>query len=377
LNNTFLESVNCERYPLSVSIDTESGLTVLTDPVDTKLLFDKYLYISGTSLPFIHHCQDMYQYISKFIKICSDDLIVDIGGNDGTLLDCFRRQIKETVTFLNIDPSDVSTLSLNKNIFLIQDYFSEKVVNRIEKRAKIITTTNVFQHLVDIDSFVKNIKILLDHDGFWCLEFPYWANSIKTLQFDQIYHEHIYYYNVKPLKQLFESKGLRIFDISEQEIHGGSLRLLICNQENNKFIESESVQKFINYESEITEVSYFKWEETVKKHTTNCYQNILNLSKENEIVGFGAAAKGCVFLNYLGLDYKQISYVIDDTEIKQNKFIPGTGIEILHRDRILKNQPDYILILAHNFKEYIIKSLREFGYTNKFIVCLPEFEIID
>jgi hypothetical protein len=375
LTNSFEESINCERYKLSVGI-SDKGLVRLTDVVDTRLMFDRYLYLSGTSKPFIDHCKSMIKYLKNYITINEDDIIVDIGGNDATLLINFKNEINSKVRLINIDPSDVVNLIEDKSIEIINSYFNREVLDKINSKSKIIVSTNVFQHLYDIDSFILNIKNLLTDDGIWCLEFPYWYDSMKTLQFDQIYHEHIYYYNVTPLRNILQKYGLRISNIEHQDIHGGSLRVLICHKE-SEYQTDKSLTKYIDLESEINEEFYKNWHKKVNTHVDYCKDEILRLSQNNKIVVFGAAAKGCVFLNYIGVDYKSLSYIIDDTDIKQGKYMPGTGLKIYHRSKIKEDMPDYILILAHNFKDFIINSLRYYGYNNKFIVCIPEFEIID
>jgi len=375
LADTFEESINCQKYPLELALDTQTGIVSLKDAVDSDLLFYKYLYLSGTSFPYVNHCKDMLDYLTRFISFNNDDTIVDIGGNDGTLLKSFQSKLNTNLNLINIDPSDVVYYS-GESIKVINSYFDKASVEKVGRKSKLVTTTNVFQHLVEINSFIENVSLLLDDEGIWCLEFPYWYESMKTLQFDQIYHEHVYYYNVLPLLKLFKRYDLRIFDISNHKIHGGSLRMLIC-KDKSSFITNESVSDFINEESHINKKFYEDWGVKVDNHVRFCKEEILRICEKSDIVAFGAAAKGCVFLNYLGLNHKHINFIVDDTILKQNKFMPGTGLKIYGREKIKENQPDYVLILAHNFKDYIINSLREFGYKNKFIVCLPEFQIID
>ena len=375
LTNSFDDSINCDRYKLAVGI-SDTGLVRLTDVVDTRLMFDKYLYLSGTSKPFIDHCKSMIKYLKNHISINENDTIVDIGGNDATLLMNFKNEIDCKVRLVNIDPSDVVSLIKDDDIEIINSYFNTEAVNKVNSKSKIIVSTNVFQHLYDIESFILNIKNLLTNDGIWCLEFPYWYRSMKTLQFDQIYHEHIYYYNVTPLRNILQKCGLRISNVEYQDIHGGSLRVLVCHQESS-YKTDQSLKYYIDLESEINEDFYKNWYEKVNTHVIYCKDQILKLSQDSKIVVFGAAAKGCVFLNYMGIDYNNLSYIVDDTDIKQGKYMPGTGLKIYDRSRIKEDMPDYILILAHNFKDFIINSLKDYGYNNKFIVCIPDFEIID
>jgi hypothetical protein len=158
LNDSFDDSINCDRYKLSVLLDEETGLVRLKDVVDTRLMFDKYLYISGTSKPFIDHCKSMYTYLNNYIDINDNDVIVDIGGNDATLLKNFKSEIKNKVRYINIEPSDIVNIINDDQIEVINEYFNIDAIKKIGSDVKLIISTNVFQHLYDIESFVMSIK---------------------------------------------------------------------------------------------------------------------------------------------------------------------------------------------------------------------------
>lgn len=371
------ESLTCDKYPLEIDYFIPSGESALSCAVDSKLLFSNYLFKSGVNIPYISHCTEMYKSIDD--KINDGDIIVDIGGNDGTLLESFKKETIKRLAYLNIDPSqNLTELCIKeKGIATITKFFNYKNVKDFTFKANVIISTNVFQHLKDLKSFVKGIKFLLDKDGFWVLEFPYWFNSMETNQFDQIYHEHMYYHSVTPLKKLFSKFGLKITDVTSQEIHGGSLRLIISHKK-SKHETLPSVKEYLKSEKKYDLEYHIKWGKNIKKYINNCQYELMELINEGKtIYGFGAAAKGCIFLNSMGFSYKDISHIIDDTDIKQGKFIPGTGIQIVDRNILKTSTPDYILILAHNFKDYIMQSLRDYGYKGKFIVLVPEFKIYE
>jgi hypothetical protein len=275
----------------------------------------------------------------------------------------------------------LSTFSPLYLIFLNTEYIvdsqPDELINYMVHKRKIdiITSTNVFQHLKDIDTFVKAVEMALSDHGIWVLEFPYWINSMLTNQFDQIYHEHMYYHTVTPLKMLMEKNGLNIINITEHTIHGGSLRLVMARS-NSVHIPDESISEFIKKEA-VYDIEFYKgWAEKVQLHIDRSREYIQSLRKEGKkIYGVGAAAKGCIYLNSMKLDYNYIDVVIDDTDLKQGKFIPGTGIEVVSREILQTNPPDYILILAHNFKQHIMESLLDI-YKGKFIVLLPEIKTI-
>ena len=192
LCSTKEESLNCQKFPLELNYYKKSSLSMLSIAVDPLVLFHNYLYKSGVNVPYVEHYKSMYSYISKFVKISNGDQFIDIGGNDGMLLKTFKN-INSSIKELNIDPSvNITQISRDSGIKALTSMWTLEVSKKIPK-CKVITSTNVFQHVNDIKSFVMGINNALSDDGIWCLEFPYWKHDLETNQYDQIYHEHIYY----------------------------------------------------------------------------------------------------------------------------------------------------------------------------------------
>jgi hypothetical protein len=379
LNDTKEESLTCPKYPLAVQLFKKSSLSTLTVEINPDILYQHYLYKSGVSLPYTEHCEEMFWFVDSYLHLKETDNVLDIGGNDGTLLKTILKK-KPYLNVLNIDASENLTKEAESNgIPSLNAYWGKDIAKKLDKKFKLITTTNCFQHTAPIDSFVEGIAMSLDKFGIWCLEFPYWKTSIQTNQFDQVYHEHIYYYLLQPLKILLEKFGLRMIHCLEYPIHGGTLRLLISHKgELGKAWQpcDAAIDKFSNEEISLSNDSYIKWGEKTQDYINQCKDFILDLKAKNKtIAGFGAAAKGCIFLNAMGVNHEHIDYIIDDTNLKQGKFIPGTGIPVVGRE-VLKNspQPDYIIILAHNFAEYIIKSLNS-EFKGKYIILSPKITI--
>ncbi len=373
LNNTREESLKCSRYPLIVNYYPENKLSMLSIAMNPNILFSHYFYKSGTNNPYIEHCKEMYQYISKFVKMEDNDTIIDIGGNDGTLLYTFKNEAKIKLNTINIDPSEnLGKISFERGIETFVDSWNSDLGNSLnfKNKCKIITSTNVFQHVQDIGNFVSGIWYALKDDGIWCLEFPYWKKDLETNQYDQVYHEHIYYYLLTPIFDLFKKRGMEIIDVSEHKIHGGTLRVI--SKKGKSFDISTKIQKFIDEEKQFDVNFYKQFNKNVINHIKKSKKTVFDLKKEGcKIAAFGAAAKGCTWLNAAGINHNIIDYVVDDTDIKQNKFIPGTGIQIVNRSTLIKNSPDYIIILAHNFSDYITKSIKPI-YKGKFIKMFPQ-----
>lgn len=365
------ESLNIKRYPLRA--EYQDDLTIHLDTeIPPDMLYKNYLYNSGVSLPYIEHCRQMYDSC----KHLNMKVIIDIGGNDGTLLRTFREESKVNTFWSSVPPErlinvDVSKSFREKNekdgIEYICDFFSDKLDL---PKANLITSTNVFQHTKDIHSFVRGIQKCLD--GLWILEFPYTYNTLSTLQYDQFYHEHYYYWLITPLEKLFHQYGLKIIHISEQSIHGGSLRMWMTNKNPSSPEITNSIEEYKKRERELV-LSTFN--SHTKTHIEKSKDFIFNLHGKTAF--FGAAAKGCVFLNALGISIHNMpdSYIIDDTFEKQGLFFPGTGFEICNRQTIHDRPVDNIIILAHNFKDYIIKSLREFNFEGNIITMFPSVDV--
>lgn len=368
------ESFACEKFPLAIQLFTESNLTCLTEVVNKDNLFLNYLYRSGVNKPYLTHCAKMYDYLSRMIDFKDKDLIVDIGGNDGSLLIEFRKENKN-LNYVNIDCSKSFIETNHKaGIEYLNEYFCADT--ELSYKAKLITSTNVFQHTEPIRSFVQGIEKNLSNEGMWCLEFPYLLTTLANDNYDQVYHEHIYYFCLKNIIDLLKQEGLKVINVSYHDMHAGTLRVLSVKESSLRQIDS-TILSFLNLEKTLTTEYCVKWGKRAKEKITE-FQDFLHklLNRYGSTIAcFGAAAKGCVFLNSCGIDDTMIRFIIDDTLSKQGKFVPGTGIEVVNREILKIKKPDCILILAHNFKDYIINSLKD-QYDGKFIVMFPDIKIL-
>jgi 2-polyprenyl-3-methyl-5-hydroxy-6-metoxy-1,4-benzoquinol methylase len=367
------ESLACEKFPLAIQFFPVSQLTCLTEYINKDNLFLNYLYRSGVNKPYLDHCARMYDYLSQFIDFKDKDVVVDVGGNDGSLLIEFRKE-NRNLHYINIDCSQ-SFIGVNKEagIHYINEYFCGDT--RLIYKAKLITSTNVFQHTEPIRSFVQGIERNLVANGIWCLEFPYILTTLANDNYDQVYHEHVYYYCLKNIVDLLDQEGLRVINVSYHDIHAGTLRVL-SSKKMSRWIPDSTISSFLNLEKTLTAEYCYKWGVRTHKKIEEFQKFIANLLIQgHKIACFGAAAKGCVFLNSVGIDHTMIKFIIDDTPFKQGKFVPGTGIEVVGREVLKTEKIDYMIILAHNFKDYIINSLKG-QYDGKFIVMFPDIKIL-
>lgn len=378
LSNNLCNTVydNPERFPLRVLLCEECGLSQLSIVIDPEVLFGHYVYRSSINEGYRNHCRYMAVELKNRYNLNSTSFMVDIAGNDGALLHEFKSEIGLNV--LNIDPAkNLAPVCEGKNIPVISEFWSEdmgtKIVNKYGE-ADLITATNVFAHVDDVNDFILGVKALLKLTGALVMEFPYLIDFIEKREFDTCYFEHLSYFSISPLKDLCSKCGLTLMDVEKQDIHGGSVRVHIGygkQQESVvRYIESEKKYKLIDQYISFANFSY----NTINEFRNNIAE--LNKSKYR-VAAFAASAKGNTLLNCASITNVNIEYVVDETPEKRYKYSPGTHIPIFPMEALQRNPPDYLVILSWNFKDDIISKVRKAGYTGKFIIPIPTFKVID
>lgn len=343
-----------KTYPLELLQCQHCGLIQLSYVVSKEKLFDNYFYIPSLSQTYLSHFDELSHSLINDLQLQKKSLVVDIGGSDGSLLQAFE---KKGMNVVNIEPAK----NIVSKVVKINQYFDKKTAQQVVKKfgkAKLATATNVFAHIHDLHTFVKNLDILLDDDGVFFAQFPDVRYLLKENQFDTIYHEHLSYFTYEPLHHLFMNSPFELFKVENSEIHGGSMRIYVRRR---KFLLPE----------------FAKNAKTIKKELNTFLRS--EKKKGKKIVGFGAAAKGMTLLYYCGLDNKILDYIADGTPYKQGKYSPGTGIKVEPETELIKNSPDIILILAWNYKEEIIKKVQKMLGKDKkitFVLPIPTVEII-
>ncbi len=382
--NGFLTKEDLElfepTYPLQVNVCTVCWLVQLRKIVPANLMFKNYLYIPSTSTTMLEHFKAMACDIIQDFCVKPKDLIIDIGSNDGTLLGFFKEQEMQV---LGIDPaSNLAQVARLKGIDTIDDFFSAKLaVTVAEKKgkAKIITATNVVAHIHNIHDLCEGVRTLLDLEGVFITEFPYLIDLLDKNEFDTIYHEHLSYFAIRPLTELFKAHDMHIIDIRRTPVHGGSIRIYVAKKD-SKHKPTDKVKEYLQQESLKKldkRATYDEFARRVKVIKRDIVSYLKRLKKEGKrIVGYGASAKGNVLLNYCGIDTNLLDYIADSIPYKQGKYSPGTHIPIVPETRLEKDMPDYVLLLAWNFADEIIKkqqTYREKG--GQFIITIPYLRI--
>lgn len=385
LANSFIKKQDLpkkeKKFPLKLCLCTKCGMVQLNEVVPAKLMFRNYLYIPSASKTRIEHFSELASTLKGQLKLTENDLAVDIGSNDGSLLEVY---VNLGIKILGVDPSiNLAKVAELKGITTVNDYFTRKTAKKIVRKygkARAITATNVFAHVDDIHEFVKGIEILLADDGAFVIEFPYLVDFIENCEFDTVYHEHLSYFGVRALLRLFENTTLEIFSIQRMLLDGGSLRVFVQKKKGKprRYPEVEELVKMELEKKFDTLLPYKEFAKNIQIRKDKFKTLLADLKKKKKkIVGYGAPAKGNTFLNYCKITAKEIWFVVDSTPYKQGLYLPGTHIPIYHENKLLSETPDYIIILAWNFAEEIMKKnavLRKKGV--KFILPHEDFKIV-
>lgn len=381
--DSFLNRDDLEKeehlFPLDVFLCKDCKLVQLGEAPDPKLLFtSSFIYTTGSSGELVKNFHALAEKVVKRFNLSERDLVIDIGSNDGTLLENFK---KKSIKVLGIDPSESAKLASEKQIPTFLEFFNKETAEKVLKeygKAKVITATNVFAHVRDLDSFMKGLLVLLKDKGVFIEESHYLLNLIKDMEYDSIYAEHLRYYSLKPLIYLFEKYGLQVFDAEKISTHGGSLRVYACRK--GYFKVSENVSRILKEEESFGLYSidlYKKFSKKVEENAKKLKQFLLKLKSEgNSIVGIGAPAKGNTLLNYMKIGPETLNYLAEKKNLKVGKYSPGMHIEVVEESKMFEENPDYGLLLSWNLKNIIVPKIREKGFKGKVIVPVPSIEII-
>lgn len=369
-------------YPLEVCVCKNCGLIQLNHVVSPEVLYrNDYPYESSTTKTGHAHWESFAKRVVSRLRLDAKDLVVDIGSNVGVLLGEFK---KLGTTVEGVDPApNIVMLAHERGIDTICDFFNEESVDKIlanKGHASVITGTNVFAHIEDLDILMVNVKKLLNDEGVFIFEAPYFMNLLKHLEYDTIYHEHLSYLSVKPLIPFFEKHDMEVFDVEQSDIHGGSFRVYVANKGKHKVeaIVAEMIKEEEN--QKIYDMNTLKeFADKVKKNRDELLWLLHSLKREGKtIVGVSAPAKGMTLLNYCHIGPHLLDAVTEKSTLKIGRVTPGEHIPVVSDNYLLEHQPDYALLLAWNFADEIMKNLSEYKkHGGKFIIPIPMPKIVE
>ncbi|MEE9316694.1 MAG: class I SAM-dependent methyltransferase [Rhodospirillales bacterium] len=366
-------------FPLDVFFCRGCGHVQLLDVVDPGLLFEDYVYVSGTSPVFIEHFERYADDVTRRFAPEPGSLVVDIGSNDGTLLAAFKSR---GLKVLGVDPArDIAARATDGGIETITGFFTPELAAKILQNyapAAVVTANNVFAHADDLAGIVQGVRTLLAPGGVFVFEASYLADVVEKTLFDTIYHEHLAYHSVKPLTRFFRENGMRLFAAERVSSHGGSIRGMV-EAEGGPHQADGSVEALIGLEEELgldRAETFSDFAARIDGLGDDLKKLTSDIKAEGKsIAGFGAPAKATTLMYHFGLGPETVDFIVDDSPLKQGLYTPGHHIPVLPTAELYVRRPDYALILAWNFAQPIMdkhSAFREAG--GRFIVPLPTLE---
>jgi len=338
-----------------------------------------YPYRSGITKELAVYQESIASSLVKKYNLTNKDLAMDIGSNDGTLLKGFK---KKGIRILGVEPTNIARIANANGIKTVQAFFDIKTSQNIKKKygqASLIISTNTFAHMQTLGEFIMGAYNLLKDGGVFVNETHYILDVIKGGQFDTIYHEHLRTYSLRSLITLFNQYDFTVTDVERGDRYGGNIRVYVTKGKGRKV--NPEVKKLLKIEEEfgLNKLKTFeKFAKRVKKARLEFLDFLIKTNKSGKsIVGNSSPARASTLLNYYGVDAELLPYLAEQpTSLKLNMFLPGKHIPIIDNQKLIEEQPDYVVILAWHYAKPIMEQLKARGLKSDFLIPLPDFKIV-
>lgn len=366
------------RFPLDIHACLDCGLIQIDDNIPAGF-FRHYVYIPSASDVMREHFDGFARRLAENPALDDGGLVVDIGCNDGLLLEGLRERGVRT---LGVDPAtNIVEMAREKGIEVVNEYFTPQLAGRMRAEhgpASVVVTTNTFHHIGDLDAFTEGVEILLADDGVFAVEVPYALDIVETNQFDGIYQEHVSQFTMKAFVDLFARFGMEVLDVDVLEVHGGSLRVFAGRV--GRGGQGPVVRDWIGRENErglFSAATYEAFRGRVEHNRDTLLDTLHSLKRDgHRIAGYGASARGSTLLNYYGIGPHLLDYIVDRNPLKHGLYSPGMHIPVCGVERLLDDMPPYVLLIAWNFAEEIVRQQADYAHRGgTFIQPIPEVRV--
>ncbi len=370
-------------YPAELYQCKQCSLVQLGYEVSSEEVFpSNYAYRSSSTKLLVNNFQDLAGEIHMLYPHTRDELVVDIGSNDGTLLRQFKL-IGYRVE--GIEPTDAAKVARSKNINTHQGFLSDDCVEMVvttNGRAKVVTACNVFAHIPNPNEAMQHILNLMTDDGIFVSESHYLPSLLEGVQFDAIYHEHLRYYSLHSLKYLLEQHGMEIIHAKRIPTHGGSIRVYAARLWQHKVQDSVKELLEEEFKNHIGDFAWRRFRALVMNHKSRLLVGLLptcsHSSGKRSVFGVGCPSRAVTLINYLGLDADLLEKVVEiPGSPKIGHYVPGTMIPVVDEEALFREKPDYTLLLSWHLADELIPKLRQKGFFGKFVIPLPEVKVIE
>ena len=364
-------------YPAELLYCPESRLMQLGLIVDPAVLFPPhYAYTSGTTRILRENFAELYDEVMRLYPIGREDLAVDVGSNDGTLLSNFQHGHR----VCGVEPTDTHKLAVQRGIPTVNAFFGPAAAAAVVQqhgRAKIVTATNVFAHIENVHEIVASILAMLDEDGIFISESHYLLPLIETLQYDTIYHEHLRYYALQSLQYLLGMHDLEIIHAKRIPTHGGSIRVY-ASRRGRRPVQPSVAALLAVEDRELTWDRFMAFRRRVSQSKLDILALLKDIRGRGErVYGVGAPSRASTLVNYVGLDDSIIDCVLEiQGSYKIGRLMPGTLIPVLEESKLFEDQPEYALLFSWHIADELIPKLREKGFQGKFIIPRPAVIVV-
>ncbi|HVH44649.1 MAG TPA: class I SAM-dependent methyltransferase [Labilithrix sp.] len=365
-------------YPAELLRCGKCTLVQLGLVVDPAILFPPtYPYTSGTTRILRENFAELCREATPLVGIKKDDLVVDVGSNDGTLLGNFK---DAGFRVCGVEPTNASKIALEKGIDSIVSFFGPSAVAKVKEKhgqAKVVTAANVFAHIEDVHTIVSGIVELLGPGGVFISESHYLVSLLETLQYDTIYHEHLRYYALGSLQNLLAQHGLEVFHAKRIPTHGGSIRVYAARK-GEREVRPSVAEILAMEERALSPAAFEEFKRAVVRSKLELHALLKDVKGAGKRVdGVGAPSRSSTLINYVGLDDGIIDSVLEiKGSYKIGKYVPGTLIPVLDESKITTDAPDYLLLFSWHIADELMPKLKKSGFKGDFIIPLPQPRIV-